>query len=155
MASKRDYKKFDPILRVRQRQERLKAQALADTRRAIRREEGRREEILRDQKRMIQEAGNQAQRAFDPAAVHAYFQYERHLARLAVEKDAAVRALRAVETERRRELEDAVKRRRVIERLRERALQAYARAVRKHEQFFHDEVAAGRAARARKTGPSE
>jgi flagellar FliJ protein len=151
MASRRDYKKYEALLRVRERHERLKAQALADTRRAIRREEGRREEIFRDQKRVIEEAGAQAQRTFDPAAVHAYFQYERHLARLAVEKDAAVRALRTVETERRRELEEAVKRRRVVERLRERALQAYARAIRKHEQLFHDEVAAAQAARARKT----
>ena len=137
---------YGTLLRVRERQEDLKARALADVRRAIRAAEQQSVEISERQAAMFQRAAHLAEQAFDASDVRRYFQFERHLARLAVEKDSEIVALRAVEEERRAELEEAMKQRRIIERLKERKDEAYAREVNKQEQKISDESATSHAA---------
>ena len=70
-----------------------------------------------------------AQGAFQAEEVGRYFQYERHLARLAVETDARLLELRALEEKRRAELEEALKSRRMVEKLQEREHAAHRAAV--------------------------
>lgn len=144
----RRWRKYEVLLRVRQRQERLKAQALAEVLRGIRSEEAQREAIAEQQKKVLMDAGATAREEFMAAQVHAFFQFERHLAGQAVEKDATIRRLRDVEEGRRAELELAMKRRRMIERLSDRARLAYVESMRKAEQKQSDENAGNYAARA-------
>ncbi len=141
--------RYDTLLRVRQRQEEIKATSLGSTRRAIRTAEHQRVEIVREQMTMLEEAGKAAEREFDASDVRRYYQYERHLARLAVEKDADLAQLRKVEQDRRAELEEAMKQRRVVERLKERRQRAFLAELNKEEQAFNDEVATNQAAMAR------
>lgn len=137
---------FDVLLRVRERQEQLRAQALAETRREIRSHEHTRETLQQEQARMFEEAGRETQASISARRIHGYFMYERHLAREAVEQDATIRELRGVESERRMELEEAMKRKRIVERLRDRDLEERLDAIRSQEQKNADEIASGRAA---------
>jgi len=141
--------RYDTLLRVRQRQEELKALALAEVRREIRSVEMQREEILRQQRQMLEEATGRARGEFRAEDVRGYYQYERHLARLAVEKDARLGELRALEEKRRQELEQALKERRMIEKLNEKELAVHRAAVSKKEQAALDESATNHAAMSR------
>jgi len=147
--------RYGALLRVRRRQEEIKALALAHVRGEIRRAEDQRAFVLGEQRRILEEAGRAAQKEFDAADVHRYYQYERHLARLAVEKDADLAQLRRTEETRRAELEDAMKRKRIVERLEERYAEALAFEFRREEQKFTDEVASNQAARTggKRAGP--
>jgi len=140
---------FDTLLRIRERQEDLCAEALAKARRDVAVTEQDREGIVRMRFAMLQEAGQRAHSAFDAADVRSYYQFERHLARLTDEKDAWLVKLRAVAEARRSELEEAMKRRRIIEKLIERKRGAFVAEARKEEQKMADETAANYAAIAR------
>jgi flagellar export protein FliJ len=150
------------LLRVRERREDLRAQALAETRREIHVNERQRDEIIDRQRRTLEEAGAAAQHEFDARDVRQYYVYERHLARLAVEKDANLAQLRSTEETRRIELEDAMKERRIVERLKERLNDAFTAEVVKEEQKTTDETATNHAAiargrsrdRAKESGPT-
>ena len=134
-------------MRVRKRQEQMRAQSLADVRTQIRSVQRQREQISGEQVRMFQEAAHAVAEEFVGQEIHSFFQYERHLARLAVERDATLRRLSDIEEERRAALEDSMKRRRVVERLQERYRLEEAVEQRKDEQKQNDEIAGVRAAR--------
>ncbi|HPJ98109.1 MAG TPA: flagellar FliJ family protein [Candidatus Hydrogenedentes bacterium] len=138
--------RYDTLLRVRQRQEELKSMALAEMRRAVDFAEQQRAEIVEQQFAALNAAGELAQRQFNASEVRRYFSYERHLARLAVEKDAEIRHLRTQERGRRKELEAAMKRRKMLERLKERLEEAYDYVVNREERKRLDETAVNRAA---------
>lgn len=150
----RRYRSYDTLLRVRERQEHIKAQALAEVRREIHAHEDQRDALLKEQARMFTEAARHTRTAISAPRVHGYYLYERHLAREAVEEDARIHQLRRVEDSRREELEEAMTRRRMVERLKERLVREYMDAIRKDEQKVSDDLAAGRAARER-SGESE
>jgi flagellar export protein FliJ len=137
---------FDVLIRVRERQEQMRAQALATTRREIGAHERQRDALHQEQTRMFAEAGRESQTSLSPRRIQGYFLYERHLAREAVEKDAAIHALREVESVRRAELEEAMKRKRIVERLNERELEKRVEENRTLDQKNADEIASGRAA---------
>ena len=138
--------RYGTLLRVRQRQEELKSMALAQMRRAVRVAEQQRSEIVGQQLAALTTAAERTQEDFDAGDVRRYFLYERHLSRLAVEKDAEITDLRTREDERRLQLEDAMKDRKMLERLKARKEKAYQYAVNKEEQKLLDEAAVNRAA---------
>lgn len=142
----RPWQKFAVLLRVRERQERSKAQALAAARRDVGRAQAQRDALSEEQTRVLGEAGKAAKHNVDAAKVQAFIHYERHIARLAVDKDAEIHALKAAAEKRRAELEDAMKRRKVVERLDERARLAYRDHVMREEQKLLDETASIQAA---------
>jgi len=144
---------FEILIRVRKRQEQLRAQALASTRREIGAHERQRDALHREQTRMFAEAGRESQTSLSAHRMQGYFLFERHLAREAVEQDAAIRELRNVEAERRAELEEAMKRKRIVERLYERELERRLDEILTAEQKNADEIASGRAALRGKKGP--
>lgn len=144
------WQKFDVLQRVRERQEKLKAQALAETRREIQRAEAQRNALSEEQRRVLEEAGAASKDNVDAAKTQAFIHYERHIARLAVEKDAEIHSLRGVEERRRRELEDAMKKRKVVERLSEKARLDYHTEQRRAEQKQNDETASVQSALERK-----
>lgn len=140
--------RYDTLMRVRQRQEEMKAAALAEILRAIQVTEQQRDEIARQQRQIIEQARQATQREFRAASVEDFYRYERHLARLAVEKDARIVELRAAELVRRKELETAYKSRRMVEKLNDREQAAYSAHVNKKEQAALDETATNHAAMA-------
>jgi flagellar export protein FliJ len=141
--------RYETLLRVRQRQEELKAMAFAEVKREIQIAEMQREEILNQQRQMLEEAKSRVGGAFRVDDVRGYYQYERHLARLAVEKDARIVELKDVAEKRRQELEEALKARRMIEKISEREMTAFRTSVGKKEQAALDESASNQAAMSR------
>lgn len=138
---------YDTLLRVRQRQEDLRAQALAVARREVIDAQTQRDELAQQQQRMLAEAGERLRARLDASDVRRFYQHERHLARLGDEKDIEIHELETIAEERRQELEAASKRRRIVERLQERKQAAYRKYINKLEQQQTDETAAAYAAR--------
>lgn len=134
-------KAYDTLLRVRQRQEDLRAQAVATARREVLNAQAQRDELAREQLRMLSSAGERLQQDFDAADVRRFYQHERHLAQLGVEKDVEIHALEVAAEDRRLELEAASKRRRIVERLQERKRTAYIKHMNKLDQQQTDETA--------------
>ncbi len=145
MARVRPFR-FETLLRVRSLQEDQKAQDLAEVRRQIALNEEQRAGIQREQMRMLREAGERAQEGAEPRDIQRYYHYERYLARLAVEKDATLHELRRTAEERRAELEEAMKKRKVVERIQEKNRAALNAQTLGDEQKLTDEISANRAA---------
>jgi flagellar export protein FliJ len=147
---RRDASHYDMLLRVRKRREEIKALALSNTIRQVQTAENHRDGLLQQRQRTIETAAGEARGAINPRRVQQYFQYERHLARLALEKDADLAQLRQKEGVQREELHGALKERRIVERLQARLLRAALAEQRRREQRISDEVAGNRAASARR-----
>ena len=143
---------YDMLLRVRRRQEDIRAQALAAASRDVRVAEQQRAALAGHQRLMFEEAGARVRDRLDPQEVRMYYQYERHLARLIDEKDAAIIELRGIAEARRAELEEAMKRRRIVEKLKERREHTFMAQARKEEQRLADEAATNHAAVAPRGG---
>ena len=140
---------FDTLVRIRKRQEDIRARALALARREVQRAELELAELEARQRETLEEAGERVKKRFDAVEVRLYYQYERYLARLADEISAQLIDLRAQEQKRCAELEDAMKQRRITEKLLDRKRRIYFDEVRKEDQAFADETAANYAAIAR------
>jgi flagellar FliJ protein len=138
---------YDTLLRIRQLQQDRRAQDLAQTRRSIQRATETRDALAEQRQRILEEAAKRAEHVFYSKDVGLYYVYERHLWRLRNEKDAEIRQLRLVAEGQRRELEAAMLRKRMVEKLREKKVAAYVAALRKDEQKLMDESATNMAAR--------
>ena len=142
----RDSRGYATLLRVRKRQEDLKAGALAEAQRSVHRAEAERAEVLAYQQRIVYGAERASKSLENVSSVRQYLLFERHLARRAVDKDSEVAALKNVADDRRQELETSMKERRMVERLLERAHEERARRRAELEQKASDEMASIRAA---------
>ncbi len=138
--------RYETLLRIRKRQEDLRAGALASARREVRRAQDERSHLSEEQRNTLLRAQDLIQQEFDASDVRRYYQYERHLSRLAVAKDAEIRQLEGVAEQRRAELELATKRKKIVEKLKENQNAAYAKHVMKLEQRQSDETATNYAA---------
>lgn len=147
MMRRDDVHRLDALLRVRTTQQDLAAAALAQARREAAAAERAREEMSAHQRRVLEEAGEEARSAFYALDVARYYAYERHLARETAQLAAEVDRRRDTVDQRLAELEDAAKRKRMIERLQARRLAAYQAEVVKAEQAMADEIAVNRAGR--------
>jgi len=140
---------FDTLLRIRQIQQDLRAQDFASAQRQVFAAEQQRDSLSQERQGLFDEAGQRARNRFDAREIRAFYQHERHLARLIDDADSEIRRLRVVAGERRAELEEAMQRRKMVEKLRERKMNEYLAAIRKDEQKLTDEKATGAAAVAR------
>ncbi len=138
------------VLRVRKRQEELRAQALAETQAEIRKTQHRRTDLVELQHVMLTDADALTRVNFDAADVRRYFQYERYLARCVVDTDAQLVELAGISEDRHADLEKATQKKKAIERLEERHDEAVEADDRYWEQRTNDEIAAGRAYLARR-----
>ena len=141
--------RYSTLLRVRRLQEEEEAQRLAAIRRELRAALHEREFLAQEQVRMFREAASATKRLFAAANVHLFYIYERHLARRAVETDARIAALRTRESDRRRDLEEATRRKRMIERLEDHHVTALRAEINREDQGISDETAVSRAAHRR------
>jgi len=157
MARPRGFQ-YGTLLRVRKRQEDLCAETLAIKRREVAAAQAQRASIGREQERTLLEAGQRARQRFLADDVRRYYVYERHLAQQAVHTDARIAELGREAQAHRAALEEAMKRRRVLERLEERLDGAYRAHLAKEERGREDETATNHEAVARaqaRRAPSE
>ena len=140
-----DRNRFKTLVRVRKRQEDRQAQELSVLHRQIQAAEVERGTMERHQIDMLKRAAELTREKFDATDIQRYYQYERHLSRLVAEKDAEIAELSDAEAEKRLELQEAMKRRRMAERLDERREEAFDAVVRKNSQKLSDEIAVTRA----------
>ena len=137
----RKLQQYKTLLRVRKHLEDARARALSEARRqedASRRE---RDRIAGEQQRILSDTGTALKTHFNAEDLRRYHQYERHLARMGVSKDAEIRALTSVCEEKRDALTEAMKERRIIEKLHERTLEHMETHFLKEEQKALDEIA--------------
>lgn len=137
---------LDMLLRVRQVQQDLRAHAFAGVQREIAAARHQRNQIERERKGLLDDAAKRTREHFDPRQMRSFYQYERHLARLIDDADSEIRRLCSVAEERRAELEEAMKNRRMIEKLRQRKINAFLTELQKDEQKLSDEKATAGAA---------
>lgn len=131
---------YETLARVRKLQADQKAQELAYARNKLKNLELQREELEAYQRRVLEEAGRQAAEPI-PERMRGFYRFERHLGRLADAKGAEIETYRREVEERREHFEEAVRKRRIVDRLIEKAEQRIRERFDRHEQRFHDEVA--------------
>lgn len=139
MARKRN--NYAMLLRIRKRQEDMRAMTLAAARREVLHAEEHCASIAQQQRRTLDAAREAAQARFDASEVRLYYQYERHLARLGVEGDARLQELRRTAETHREALVQASQKKRIVERLKERQEDLLMKEFRKQEQELANEVA--------------
>ena len=144
--AKNDPHRFDTLLRVRKRQEEIQAQALATAKRNVQAAQDQRSKLAQERINTFQKAGEVVHPQFDASEVRTYYQYARHLAYLGDLKDMEIRELATKAEERRKELEIAMKARRIVEKLMERKMTVLKKELAKQEQQAIDEVATNYAA---------
>lgn len=139
MKAKRP-ERYATLGRVRKHQETQRAQALAQIRRTVGELEEQCHELESYQERILSEAKRQAA---EPKArrMQAFYQFQRHLGALTEKKEAEIDGLRLEVEERRLAFEEAVKNRRIIERLIERAKKDSREDLARRTQRLHDEFA--------------
>lgn len=145
-------RRYEVLLRIRRREEEARATALAAAilNRSV--AEVQRMDLEDHQQQVLEHAAARAAARLDARDMRLHYAYERHLSRMAVAKDAEVAELSAVAAEKQGELEHAVKRRRIAERLKERQEEARRERIRRAEQQTIDEIATIRAARSFRRG---
>ncbi len=145
---RRRHFQYQTLLRVRERQTDLHAMMLADAQRDLQVAERCRETLEAERKRMLERISQSTAPAKSVSAsdVRRYYQYERHLAARITDTDALIAERRLIVEQRRAELEEAMKRQRILERLKERQTQEFQAAVYHQEQAISDEAATNYAA---------
>lgn len=142
----RRLKQYALLLRVRKRREDLKAAALAAARRDVRNAEHDRDQIEAYQRKIIEQATDSTRGKLRAGRANEYIHYERHLARLAVKKDAEIATMEQTAEERLEELSEAAKQRRIVDKLNENLGRQHMREKAKIEQRAYDELGAVRSA---------
>ncbi|HOZ47408.1 MAG TPA: flagellar FliJ family protein [Candidatus Hydrogenedentes bacterium] len=138
--------RYDTLLRIRKRQEDRCAQSLAEAHRSLGAAERRREAMRMERRRALDKAGEAAVDRFDASDIRRYYQHERHLTHMVTKTDADIVNLKETVRRRRMDLDEAMTRRRALERLRERRQAAYWKEVAKEWQKASDELATNRSA---------
>lgn len=140
-------RQMDVLVRIRKLQENLQAQVLAETRRKINVAHEQRNQVLEQRQVILGEAGRRANDGFDAREVRVCYQYERYLKKTADAMDADIDRLKKVGETQRRELEQAMQRRKMVEKLSGHMRRDLDAATRKEEQKRLDESATNAAAR--------
>ena len=133
--------RYETLLKVRRLREEQQAQCLAEVRQAIAKTEQELRSVQEEQSRTLEEVTQRARDQFDASEIQYLYNYERFLARRAVECDARLAALRRQERERLTDLEKANRHKRVVERIKERHIALFRKEWNSFEQKLADEVA--------------
>ena len=145
----RRIQRYGVLSRIRKRQEEVKANILAVAQRRTLAARDQLAAIEREQNDWIQRAHDDATSIADVQLLNNYMQYERHLGRLAVEKGSGILELEEEASAKRHDLHEALKQRRMIDRLIERAEENLQDQMNRQEQWTLDETATIRAAASR------
>lgn len=152
MASRR-MRRLETLTRLRKQEEDAQVRELSEVRRRIFAAERQRDSIASMQRSMLEEAASRTRAQFDAEEMQRFYLYERHLAGLATDADAAIQEMRGVEAERLEALHAANRRKRTMERLSENVQTAEANERDRAERKLIDEVAVNRNAQERRSAP--
>jgi len=146
-------RRLENLVRLRKQEEDARVRELSAVRHEIAAAARQRDAIGDMQRSMLEDAAQRTRAQFNAEEMQRFYQFERHLAGLATDADAAIQEMRSVEAERLEELKDANRRKRTMERLAENA-QADRRMHLAHaERKLIDEVAVNRNAAERRREP--
>jgi len=146
---------YHVLLRVRTRKEEMASQKLAQLQRRIQHTSDRAAQIRGIQENVLSQAAQQMRGQFTVRDIQQFYQYEQHMARQALEADADLRRLQHQESAQQMELQEAVKHRKVVEKLKERRDKQMRAFLEKTEQRIADETAVSRAAQARQQSKAQ
>lgn len=147
--TQRRIQRYGVLGRIRKRQEEVKANILAIAQRRTLAARDQLAAIEREQSDWIRRAHNEASSIADVQRLNSYMQYERHLGRLAIQKSSGILKLEEEVHTKRDDLHEALKQRRMIDRLIERAEDNLQDQMNRLEQRTLDETATIRAAASR------
>lgn len=140
-----DAKRFATLLRVRKLQQDRRSRELAQVRQLIVHAQNELDQLEREQRHMLSEAGQRARKTFDASDIQRHFQYARYLGDRMDRKSSQITSLRGEEAKRLETLHDAARQRRIAERLDERAAAEYDAFVDRETRKQVDEIAIVRA----------
>lgn len=152
MAPRRMHR-LDTLARLRKQEEDVHVRELGAVRREIAAAERQRDSIGEMQRSMLEDAARRTREQFNAEEMQRFYQFERHLAGLATDADAAIQEMRTVEAERLDDLKAANRRKRTMERLSENAVLTENTERDRAERKLIDEVAVNRNAVERRTEP--
>lgn len=143
--------RYAALLRVRQREEDVRAAALAKAVGAVRNAESRRRALVERHEDALQRA-SEATAGTDAGRMEQFAQYERHITQLIAHTDRDLEQLQGDRQKRQVEFEASHRRRRMIDRLIEQVAARWESHVQREERKAIEESVAMRYAR-RKEGP--
>ena len=146
MNEQRKLRRLHDLSALRKRQENLKAQGYANALRHVRTAQLEREQLQEWQRTLILESEVNAGDQIDAAQQRARHNYERFLAGRIVEQDAVIHELQEVAEEKRLDMQESVKQRRMMETLAEQSRKSVDNETKRLERLDADETASIRAA---------
>jgi flagellar export protein FliJ len=146
----RRMRRLETLVRLRKQEEDARVRELGAVRRDIASAMNQRDSIGEMQRAMLEDAAKRTRAQFSADEMQRFYQFERHLAGLAIDADSAIQEMRTVEAERLEDLKDANRRKRTMEKLAENALADRAAHTTKTERQLIDEVAINRNALGRR-----
>lgn len=146
MRMKRRLKRYEALTQLRQRQEDMKAQVLADAERKLSSVQQERDHLERQQKMLLEKTVVGKGERIDKEQQLSLHQYERFTARKIVEQDSLIQERTAVYKEKRAELKDAIVLRKMMETLSKHARETIEKEWLRQERYSMDEIATQRAA---------
>ena len=146
MRMKRRLKRYEALTQLRQRQEDMKAQVLADAERKLSSVQQERDHLERQQKMLLEKTVVGKGERIDKEQQLSLHQYERFTARKIVEQDSLIQERTAVYKEKRAELKGAIVLRKMMETLSKHARETIEKEWLRQERYSMDEIAKQRAA---------
>ena len=146
MKAHRRVRRYGDLLRLRKRQEDIKAQVYANAVRSIRLAEHEKQVMEERRIALFIESEVTEGSVIDIEMKRKVQQYERHLARAIVEQDALIRERTLEANAKRVDMSESVKLRRMMETLLERSRDEVSAEYKRQERLDIDEVASVRAA---------
>lgn len=149
MKTRRRTQRLKELTELRCRQENLKSQVYATAMRHVQTAEFERDTLEQTQIAMLSRTGVAAGETINVVLQRARHQYERHLADRIVEQDVVIHELQEVAEEKRVEMHESAKLRKMMETVTERTQRIVDHEDRRLERVAMDETASMRAATVR------
>lgn len=146
MKEQRKLQRLMELSDLRKRQENLKAQVFANAQRHVQTAESEKSQLEHWQQVLISESTVGAGDRIDAVHQRARQEYERFLAGRIVEQDVVIHELREIAEEKREEMQESVKQRRMMETLADHSRKSVDLEVKRLERLELDETASVRAA---------
>lgn len=146
MRMKRRLKRYEALTQLRQRQEDMKAQVLADAERKLSSVQQERDHLEQQQRMLLEKSVVEKGETIDKEKQLSLHHFERYTARKIIEQDSLIQERKALYKEKRAELKDAIVLRKMMETLSTHAQESIEKEWLRQEQYNMDEIATQRAA---------
>lgn len=146
MKEQRRLKRLMELSELRKRQENIKAQGYAAALRHVQTAQLEKDQLEYWQQKLVMESQVGAGDSIDAVRQRARHSYERYLAGRIVEQDVVIHELQEIAEEKRVDMQESVKQRRMMETLADKSRTTVDREVKRLERLDLDETASVRAA---------